>query len=56
MKTYVRKAIFATAIALAATVATTPAHATLSGSNPRPTSGGVSASAYLSIMLSVLGY
>ena len=56
MKTNVRKAILASALTLVATVAATPAHATLSGSNPRPTSGGVSASTYLSIMLAVLGY
>lgn len=56
MKTYIRKAILASVIALATTVAATPAHATLSGSNPRPTSSGGSASVYFSIMLAVLGY
>jgi hypothetical protein len=39
MKTNIRKAILACIIALATTVAVTPAHATLSGSNPRPQPG-----------------
>jgi hypothetical protein len=56
MKTNIRKAILASALALLTTVAVTPAHATLSGSNPRPTSGGANASMYFSIMLAVLGY
>jgi hypothetical protein len=39
MTTNIRKAILACIIALATAVAVTPAHATLSGSNPRPQPG-----------------
>lgn len=56
MKTHTRKMLFAGIIALVAAVATAPAHATLSGSNPRPNASVMSASSYFSIMLAVLGY
>jgi hypothetical protein len=56
MKMYIRKAILASIIALATTVAATPAHATLSGSNPRPEPGSGGSINYIAIMMAVLGY
>jgi hypothetical protein len=49
-----RKFVLAGTIALMTVAASTPAHATLSGSSPRPTV--VSVSIYLSAILAVLGY
>lgn len=54
MKTNARKFLLAGAVALLTAMASTPAHATLSGSNPRPNLS--SASIYLSAILAVLGY
>jgi hypothetical protein len=54
MKTTLRKSILAGAVALATLGAVIPAHATISGSNPRPTVS--TSSTIISVILAILGY
>jgi hypothetical protein len=54
LKTSIRKFVLTTVLALTAAVATVPAHATLSGSAPRPNL--MSASFMLATVLSVFGF
>jgi hypothetical protein len=54
MKTTLRKSILAAAVALATLGAAMPAHATISGSNPRPTVS--TSSTIISVILAILGY
>jgi hypothetical protein len=54
--THIRKLLLAGVIALVTAGAATPAHATLSGSNPRPTASVMSTSEYISVILTVLGF
>ncbi len=54
MKLSIRKVILASSLALTAAIATIPAHATLSGSDPRPNFS--SQSTYLYAAMAVLGY
>ncbi|HEY6847094.1 MAG TPA: hypothetical protein VI320_12840 [Terracidiphilus sp.] len=53
MKTTLRKSILAAAVVLATLGAVMPAHATISGSNPRPPARP--ASTIISVILAVLG-
>jgi hypothetical protein len=50
----IRKFVLAGTVALLTLAASTPAHATLSGSNPRPPQASISI--YLSAILAVFGY
>jgi hypothetical protein len=54
MKLSIRKAVFASIVALTAAVAVVPAHATLSGSDPRPRLSSNGAYAYAA--MAVLGF
>jgi hypothetical protein len=54
MKNTIRKFVLTSVLALTAAVATVPAHATLSGSAPRPNL--MSASFMFATILSVFGY
>ncbi len=54
MKLSLRNIAFAVAFALTASFAAVPAHATLSGSDPRPNFSGQST--YLYAAMAVLGY
>lgn len=55
-KAIARKLFLLSAVTLAVTGFSVPAHATLSGSNPRPTSGVLSTSQIVSVILTALGY
>jgi hypothetical protein len=54
MKTSIRKFVLTTVLALTAAIATVPAHATLSGSAPRPNL--MSASFMFETLLSLFNY
>ena len=54
MKITIRKFVLAVVVALACAGSAVPAHATVSGSEPRPTV--TSTSLYLSVLLSILVY
>jgi hypothetical protein len=54
MRATLRKSILAAAVALAALGTAMPAHATISGSNPRPTVS--TSSTMITVILAILGY
>ncbi|HMF53747.1 MAG TPA: hypothetical protein VK593_05315 [Edaphobacter sp.] len=57
MKTTLRKFVLAGVVALLTAAVSTPAHATLSGSEPRPNApSGATASLYFNAMLAIMGF